>query len=139
MGFTTHVYWWLRIGLRRYSWPSSHLAIRAAVVLRRSLAVIKSKLYNESMSTTPYTTDTSAEAMEVQLECLRQMSPQERIRRTFAMSRRIKQMAFEAIRRRHPEFNEQQVKLKFIELTYGTALATEVSQWLKERSVERAG
>jgi hypothetical protein len=35
-------------------------------------------------------------------------------------------MAFDAIRRRHPEYSEDEVQLRFIELTYGKALADEV-------------
>lgn len=81
------------------------------------------------MAPTPYTTDTSPEAFEVQLECLRKMSPQERIRRTCAMSRRVRKMALDAIRRRHPEFSEGDVQLRFIELTYGKPLADGVRRW----------
>ena len=91
------------------------------------------------MANVPYTTDTTSAAFEVQLDCLRRMSPQERIRRTCAVSRRIKQMAFEAIRRRYPDLSEQQVQLKFIELTYGAILAADVCDWMKERGVERNG
>ena len=54
--------------------------------------------------------DTSEEALEVQLECLRRMS-------------------FDAIRRRHPEYSENEVRLKFIELSYGEALAEEIRSW----------
>ncbi len=74
----------------------------------------------------PYTIDTTPEAEETQLDCLRNMSPQERIRKTFAMSRNLRRMAFDAIRRRHPEMREPEVKLLFIELTYGKSLADEI-------------
>ena len=83
----------------------------------------------------PYTTDTSPEAYAVQLKILRQMSPQQRLRKTFALSRQLKRMAMDAIRRRHPEFDEDAVRMKFIELTYGEALANHVRRWLKERAV----
>ena len=89
------------------------------------------------MANVPYTTDTTSAAFEVQLDCSRRMSPQDRIRRTYAVSRRIKQMAFDAIRRRFPDLSEQQVQFKFIELTYGANLAADVSDWVKERGVER--
>ena len=85
------------------------------------------------MESTPYTTDTSPEALAVQLDCLRKLTPQERIRKTCAMSRRVRKMAFEAIRRRHPEFDESEVQLLFIELTYGKPLANEVRRWKAER------
>ena len=88
------------------------------------------------MSTFPYTTDTSAEALEVQLECLRKMTPQQRIRSMCAMSRQVKNMAMDAIRRRHPEFSDAEVRMKFIELTYGEDLANEVRAWKAARNVE---
>ena len=42
-------------------------------------------------------------------------------------------MAFDAIRRRHPDYSEDEVRLKFIELTYGKSLADEVRDWQAER------
>lgn len=87
------------------------------------------------MNERPYTTDTSPEAYAVQLELLRQMTPAERLRKTFALSRQVKQMSMDAIRRRHPEFDDGQVRLKFIELAYGKKLADDVRRHLEERSV----
>lgn len=71
----------------------------------------------------PYSSDTSDEALAVQLAGLRTMSPRERIRQTCVMSRRLRDMALNAIRRRHPGWGESEVRLNFIELTYGKALA----------------
>jgi len=76
--------------------------------------------------------DTSDEALAVQLECLRQMSPHERLRRACAWSGQVRRMAFDAIRRRHPEYSEDEVRLRFIELTYGEDLANEVRNWQRE-------
>ena len=73
--------------------------------------------------------DTSDEALAVQLECLRQMSPHERLRRACAWSGQVRRMAFEAIRRRHPEYSEDEVRLSFIELAFGEELAEEVRVW----------
>lgn len=70
--------------------------------------------------------DTSDEALAVQLECLRQMTPQERLRRACAWSGQVRRMAFDAIRRRLPEYSEDDVRLKFLELTYGKPLADEI-------------
>lgn len=42
-------------------------------------------------------------------------------------------MAFDAIRRRHPEYTEDEVRLRFIELTYGKALADDVRRWQVEQ------
>ena len=80
-----------------------------------------------------YTTDTSSEAYAVQLELMRQMSPIQRLKKAFSLSRQVKQVTMDAIRRRHPEFDEEAVRLKFIELTYGKTLADEVRQWQKEQ------
>lgn len=77
--------------------------------------------------------DTSEEALAVQLDCLRQMTPQERLRQVFAWSGQIRRMSFAAIRRRHPEFTEDEVRLKFIELTYGEELANEIRVWQQEQ------
>jgi hypothetical protein len=91
------------------------------------------------MATEPYTIDTSAEAFEVQLGCLRRMSPQQRIRQTCALSRSVKKMAFDAISRRYPDLSDELVQLKFIELTYGEVLAAEVCTWMREHRVDRNG
>lgn len=52
--------------------------------------------------------DTSPEAFAVQLACLRNMSPAERIRRMCRMSRAVRKMAFDAIRRRHPGYDDRE-------------------------------
>jgi len=87
------------------------------------------------MRQTPYTTDTSPEAYAVQIELLRRMSPAQRLRKTFALSRQVKRMSMDAIRRCYPEFGEDAVRLKFIELTYGKALGDDVRRWQEERAI----
>jgi len=42
-------------------------------------------------------------------------------------------MAFAAIRRWHPEYTEDEVQLRFIELTYEKDLADEVRRWKEEQ------
>ena len=59
----------------------------------------------------------------------------QRLRKTFALSRQVKRMSMDAIRRRHPDFDENAVRLKFIGLTYGEALANNVRRWQEERPV----
>ena len=83
-----------------------------------------------------YTTDTSPEALAVQLESpevWRRMTRRQRIRKTCAMSRSVKKMAFDAIRRRHPEYQEFEVQRLFIELTYGKRLANEARSLVEAR------
>ena len=79
--------------------------------------------------------DTSPEAYAVQLELMRRMSPVQRLRKTFALSQQVKRMSMDAIRRRHPEFDEDAVRLKFIELTYGKDLADDVRRWQEEHAI----
>jgi len=86
----------------------------------------------------PYTTDTSQDADAIQLDMWRSMSGQERIQKAMSFSSRLRDMSLDAIRRRHPEFSEDQVRLKFIELTYGEELASEMAAQLREKSVEPA-
>jgi hypothetical protein len=85
------------------------------------------------MSSTEYTTDTSPEAMAVQLECMRRLTPQQRVRRSCALSRQVRKMAFAAIRRRHPHLSDRDVQLAFIGLAYGERLANDVRLWQREQ------
>ncbi len=80
-----------------------------------------------------YTTDTTPEANAVQLECLRRMSGAEHFAMMCRMTANVRAMAFDAIRRRHPDFSNDEVRLRFIELTYGSELAENVKQALNDR------
>lgn len=83
-------------------------------------------------------TDTSPDPLEVQLDGLRRMTPQQRIAKMCAMSRLVKKMAFDAIRRRYPDLDEEEVRLLFIELTYGKSLADDVRRWIDNRTGREA-
>ena len=87
------------------------------------------------MNRAPNLTDTSPEAYAVQLELVRRMPSIKRLRMAFALSRQLRRMSMSAIRRRHPEFDENAVRLKFIELTYGKSLADGVRHSQKERTI----
>ena len=95
--------------------------------------------YNSVMDSTTYTTDTSEEALEMQLVCFRKMTPQERIAKMCSWSSQIKRMAFDAIRRRHPEYDDLQVQCKYIELTYGEDLAEEFRSFLDGKTTADPG
>ena len=69
------------------------------------------------------TTDTSTEAEEVQLALMRAMSGRDRIRQTCVLSSHLRQMAFDAIRKRFPEMDDSENKLAFIEIVYGKSLS----------------
>jgi hypothetical protein len=80
------------------------------------------------------TNDTAADAAAVQLACLRRMSPLERFEAGCRMSQRGRRFAMDAIRRRHPEANEEEIRLRVIELAYGAGLAADVRCWLRSRT-----
>lgn len=81
----------------------------------------------------PYTTDTSVEAEAIQLELFRRMSPADRIAKMCSLSSSLRRKAFDAIRRLHPDLDEAEVRLKFIESTYGKELAGHVRAHLRQR------
>ncbi len=83
------------------------------------------------MNTHPYTTDTSKEAQDLQLELVRKMSPAERLNRALSLSSDLVEAAKAAIRRRHPNLSDREVGLKFIELHYGAELAAGVRATLE--------
>jgi hypothetical protein len=61
--------------------------------------------------------DTSPEAEKVQLEIFRRMGPEKRLQAGIALSRMYRELLAEGVRRRHPEYDERQVKLATIRLT----------------------
>ena len=77
----------------------------------------------------PHHSDTSAEAEAVQLKLIRQMPPSTRLEKALALSCEVIQLGKAAIRRRHPDFCEEEIRIKFIELNYGQELAEAVRAW----------
>ena len=77
--------------------------------------------------------DTSTSAAAVQRARIRELTPLERRRTGCALSNRGRRMALEAIRRRHPQADATEVRLRYLELAYGRALAVEVRRWLGDR------
>lgn len=60
--------------------------------------------------------DTSIEAERVQLEALRRMGPEGRLRTAIQLSQMSRALLLEGVCRRHPGYNEQQIRLKTISL-----------------------
>jgi len=65
------------------------------------------------------------------------MSPLERLQAGCRMSQRGRRLAMEAIRRRHPDADDVEIRLRSIELAYGTGLAADVRRWLRNRKLDR--
>ena len=77
----------------------------------------------------PQNNDTSADAESVQLKLISRLPPTERLEKALALTCEVIRLSKAAIRRRHPEFSEDEVGLKFIELNYGSELAESVRAW----------
>jgi hypothetical protein len=60
--------------------------------------------------------DTTVEAERVQLEALKRMGPEGRLRAAIELSHTCRMLLTEGVRRRHPEYNEEQIRLKVISL-----------------------
>ena len=83
-------------------------------------------------------TDTSAEAEAIQMELFLRMSLTDRLAKMCSLSASLRRMAFDAIRRIHPDLDEAEVRLKFIESTYRKELAGEVRDHLQQRETTYA-
>ena len=82
----------------------------------------------------PYTSDTSVEAEEVQLELIRRMTGSERALRAIRMTTRLIRECKAAIARHNPELTPKETGIAFIELNYGKELADAVNRYQLDRT-----
>ena len=80
--------------------------------------------------------DTSPEAERVQIELIRQASPAQLFGLVRSLSRSMIQASRENIQQLHPDANEEELALIWIELYYGKDLAERVRAYLKRRRDE---
>jgi hypothetical protein len=78
--------------------------------------------------------DTDPEAEEVQMDLLRRAGPARRAQMALALSAQVIGLARRAIRRSHPDANETEVGLRFVELHYGRELAADLRRYLAART-----
>ncbi len=64
-------------------------------------------------------TDTTPQAEAIQLELYRAAGPAGRVRIAVDLSEAVRQTALAGIRRRHPEFSEDEVADAFLKVMYG--------------------
>jgi hypothetical protein len=64
------------------------------------------------------------------------MSPRQRLQKTISLSSQLRKMAFAAIQRQHPELNDDELQLRFIQLAFGNELAADFSRWKSEQHFE---
>lgn len=67
--------------------------------------------------------DTDSAAETAWLARIRDLSPTQRLEKGCGLSQRGRRFAMEAIRRRHPAASATEVRLRFIELAFGPAMA----------------
>lgn len=61
--------------------------------------------------------DTSPEAEQIQLEIFRRMGPEKRLEAGIALSQTCRKLLPAGVRRRHPEYGEEEIRLAVIRLT----------------------
>lgn len=61
--------------------------------------------------------DTARDADKKQIEILRRMGPEGRLRAAIELSRISRKLLSEGVRKRHPDYTERQVRLDTIRLT----------------------
>ena len=71
------------------------------------------------------------------IDLIRNKPSHVRLSEAIDSSNRVAEQCKNAIRRRHPEFSEYEVKLRFIELNYGNEMANELRAWLVRIADER--
>jgi hypothetical protein len=71
--------------------------------------------------------DTTIDALRKQFEILQNMTGEQRMEIAFELSDKARHELIADIKKQHPEFTEQQVKLEVIRRCYGEKLAQEVA------------
>ncbi len=66
--------------------------------------------------------DTSSKARKVQIEILRKMGPEQRLKVSLELTGYLKKLLEEGVKSRHPEYSEQEVKLAVIRILLGNEL-----------------
>jgi hypothetical protein len=77
--------------------------------------------------------DTSLEATRAYFAVLRRMTPDERVKQALELSDQMCAVLEAGVRHRHPEYDEQQVRLATIRLRLGTRLFREVHPGVEVR------
>jgi hypothetical protein len=66
--------------------------------------------------------DTTPYAEEIQIEIFRRMTPEKRLEAAVNLAQTSRELLKEGVRRRHPEYGEDQVRLAVIRLVLGEDL-----------------
>ena len=60
--------------------------------------------------------DTSREARQIQIEIFRRMGPEGRLNKALELAELSRQLLTEGVRRRHPDYSDEEVRLAVIRL-----------------------
>lgn len=60
--------------------------------------------------------DTTRQAEQIQIEALRRMGPEGRLRAGVSLARASRDLLLTGLRKRHPEFDENQIKMAYLQL-----------------------
>lgn len=76
--------------------------------------------------------DTSQKAEEIQIEILKRMNPERRLQLSLLLFETEKNLLMEGIRKRHPEYTQEEVKFALIRIFLGEQLFSAVYPFAKE-------
>ena len=77
-------------------------------------------------------TDTTHEASQMHTDLLRRAGPERRLQLASSISTSAMKLTEAGIRRRHPEWSEMDVGLRFISLCYGRELSARLRSFLQD-------
>lgn len=75
--------------------------------------------------------DTTPDAHRVQIEALRRMGPEGRLRLMFEACANLRALAATGVRLRHPDYTEEQIRLAVTRLMAGEEAFTKLLPWAK--------
>ena len=90
------------------------------------------------MPTTATVSDTSADADEAQLDCFRRLTPQQRLQKMVASSRRGRDLALAAIRRSEPEITDQSIWCALLPTSYKIDVFIDRGRQFDQAAFDRA-
>ncbi len=70
--------------------------------------------------------DTTIEAEKIQIEIFRKMKAEQRLKMAISLTQTDRKLLMAGVRKRHPEYNENQIRLAVIRLTLGANLFSTV-------------
>lgn len=77
--------------------------------------------------------DTSVEAEKVQIDLLRKASPEKRLSLMCSLSETVRFLSKQAIQQKHPEWDQREVNIAFVEYHYGKELAENLRRYLETK------